>query len=46
MEENEVKMIFQMGFGGGEMREKGKDNVTGYQHRNAVYNFVYDLFCP
>lgn len=46
MIENQVKMIFQMGFGGGAVRDKGNDKITGYPHRKAVYSFVYDLFYP
>jgi len=38
-----------MGFGGGAMKSKGEEKVNGikvttYPHRDAVWNFVYDLF--
>lgn len=41
-----VKLVFQMAFGGGAFRDKGKQMVGGtlFPHRDSVYTFVYDLF--
>jgi len=50
MNENGIHLIFQMAFGGGAYRAKGKEavdglTVTSYPHRQKfVWNFVYDLF--
>jgi hypothetical protein len=49
LSEPHVKLIFQMAFGGGALRSKGKDNVDGVSvtsipHRNMVWLFVFDLF--
>jgi FAD/FMN-containing dehydrogenase len=46
--ESDVKLVFQMAFGGGAFRVKGNDvngiKVTSIPHRDGVYNFVFDLF--
>jgi len=47
--EPDMKLVFQMGFGGGASRAKGHDNVggvtiTSIPNRNIVYQFVFDLF--
>ena len=47
--ESDVKLVFQIGFGGGAIRAKGNDKVgdttiTSIPHRDDVFGFVFDLF--
>lgn len=46
--ENRVKLVFQMVFGGGAVRSKGRElkekGFVNYPHRESIYGFVFDLF--
>ena len=47
--EPNVKLVFQMAFGGGALRAKGNEmiagtTITSIPHRDMLYQFVFDLF--